>query len=92
MALAPPVYPVDRHAGQWRGYLLIVIDGYATRVELHQGPASRGRRPRCDSFESRSHDGARVLAVGGLHAVCRQAIAREIPRTLSRAALASLQA
>ena len=90
MARAAPIYPPDRRPGEWRGYVLFVIDGCTTRVELHQGPAARGRRPRCDSFQSRDEMGA-DLATGGLHAICRQAIAEEIPRALPREAYADLE-
>lgn len=88
MALPAPIYPPDRRPGQWRGYILVVLDGCETRVELHQGPAARGRRPRCDSLQSRM-DG-RELATGGLHAICRQLIGHEVPRALPREAYAGL--
>lgn len=91
MAAPPPIYPPERRPGEWRGYVQWVIDGVTTRIELHQGPAPRGRRPRCDSYESRTDDGA-VLAVGGLHVVVRQAIAHEVPRSLPIAAYAGMQA
>ena len=70
--------------------LLFVIDGCTTRVDLHQGPAAKGRRPRCDSYESRNELGA-ALAAGGLHTICRQAIADEVPHSLSRRAFAGLR-
>lgn len=78
----PREYPEDHQAGKWRGYVLVVIDGIPTRVELHQGANPPGRRSRCDSFEARV-DGATVAA-GGLHAVARHMISEMIPRALAR--------
>lgn len=83
--MAEPIfYPPERTPGEWRGYLLCVIDGVATRVELHQGPAPAGRRPRCDRFEARSNDV--TVVVGGLHVVARYMIGKMVPRSLPRRA------
>ena len=81
--MAEPVfYPPERQYGAWRGYLLCVIDGVATRVELHQGPAPVGRRPRGDRFEARVDEVA--VAVGGLHVVARHMIGKMVPRSMPR--------
>jgi hypothetical protein len=78
----PRAYPEDHRAGEWRGYVLFVLDGVETRVELHQGANPPDRRSRSDSYEARV-DGFAVVA-GGLHAVARHMIAEMIPRSLAR--------
>lgn len=90
LAAPAPYYPAERAPGTQRGFVWVQLDGVDTIATLHQGPAPKGRRPRCDSLQSR--DGARILATGGLHAICRQLVQCEVPAPMSRRALATLQA
>lgn len=78
-------YPPERRAGQHRGYVLWVIDGCATRVDLFV-PPQPARRARCDSFEARIDD--RVVCTGGLRVIDDHALKHHIPRSLPRAAFA----
>lgn len=91
MALPAPPWPIEHAPGAHRGQITWTLDGQVIAlVHLHQPPKRRGgKRTRVDSFEARTEFGE-TLAEGGWHAIHRAAVARVIPRQLSRRQVAGL--